>query len=333
MKHRVTTGLSYVMVLGFVLVFHLELLGSGFWGSEFWGNGPLGNGPLGNGPRGQTDDRPKRLREIRQSISKLKPIHKKQAKPQPGDWLAEHKEPGQTYQQYSRSRPITLTRARNKIYVQPLGDFSEKQKQLVKISSEFLSIYFNCEVKILDEMGLDKIADEAKRVNPDWGQKQILTTHILYKTLAPALPEDAAALIAFTPSDLWPGQGWNFVFGQASYRNRVGVWSFYRHGKVDGTAAEFGTCLRRTLKVASHETGHMFSIQHCIHYQCNMQGSNSLAEADRQPMYLCPECHAKVMWATGCDPVKRFTNLVAFCKKYQLKDEQAFFQKSLDRLR
>ena len=48
--------------------------------------------------------------------------------------------------------------------------------------------------------------------------KQILTTHVLGEVLKPRLPKDAAAYIAFTASDLWPGEGWNFVFGQATLR-------------------------------------------------------------------------------------------------------------------
>ena len=38
------------------------------------------------------------------------------------------------------------------------------------------------------------------------------------------LPKDAFAFVAFTSSDLWPGEGWNFVFGQASMEGRIGVW-------------------------------------------------------------------------------------------------------------
>ncbi|MEC9094528.1 MAG: archaemetzincin [Planctomycetota bacterium] len=274
---------------------------------------------------------PERLREIRKVISKIKPIHSKQEKPQPGQWLDQHKEPGQSFLQYSRSRPIVLTRSRNKIYVQPIGGFTLKQKELVKTNAEFLSIYFNCETRILSALAVEEIPQEAKRIHPRWGDKQILTTYVLDEVLSPALPRDAAALIAFTASDLWPGENWNFVFGQASLRNRVGIWSFYRHGKIDGTPEESKLCLKRTLKVATHETGHMFSINHCIHYRCNMQGSNSLSESDQQPISLCPECHAKVMWATGFDPKERYARLVEFCIKHDLQAALAFYRKSLKR--
>ena len=281
----------------------------------------------------ETRQRGERLREIKQTSNRIRSLHSRQEKPMPGEWLAEHREPGQTFAQYSRSRPITLTQTRKFLYVQPIGDFSPPQEKLVNISSEFLSIYFNCRVKILDGIGLDRIPQKAQRVHPRWGDRQILSTYVLDEILAPALPEDAAAMIAFTSSDLWPGRNWNYVFGQASLRQRVGVWSFYRHGRLDGSDEEFRTCLKRTLKVATHETGHMFSINHCIHYRCNMQGSNSLPESDRQPIYLCPECHAKVMLATGFAPPERYRKLVKFCRQYRMNEAAVFYEQSLEKLK
>src|SRR5690606_22427518 len=109
---------------------------------------------------------------------------------------------------------------------------------------------------------------------------QILSGYVIDRLLAPRLPPDAAAYVSFTASDLWPGDGWNFVFGQASLRDRVGVWSVARYGDPAGGAAAFRQVLRRTLKVAVHETGHMFSMRHCTAYQCVMNGVNNQDESD-----------------------------------------------------
>ena len=94
--------------------------------------------------------------------------------------------------------------------------------------------------------------------------------------LKPHRPIDAVAVLGLTAEDLWPGDDWNFVFGQASLSERVGVWSLHRNGNVDGSVDEQRLFLRRTLKTAVHETGHMLSIPHCIAFQCGMNGSNSL---------------------------------------------------------
>ena len=39
-------------------------------------------------------------------FQRLLPLHAKLGPPQPGEWLAEHEEPGQSYQQYLRGRPV-----------------------------------------------------------------------------------------------------------------------------------------------------------------------------------------------------------------------------------
>jgi archaemetzincin len=127
-----------------------------------------------------------------------------------------------------------------------------------------------------------------------------------------------------------PGPGWNFVFGLASVKHRVGVWSIYRNGNPEESPDAFRTALRRTIKTATHETGHMFSIGYCIAYNCNMCGSNHREESDRHPLYLCPECHAKVHWATGADMKQRFRALRDFMKKHGFDKDAAFYERSLE---
>jgi len=262
-------------------------------------------------------------------FERLLPLHTKLGPPQPHDWLVEHKEPGQSYSQYLRSQPIRVDKQRRVIYVQPLGEFDSAQRKVLDRTAEFLGIYFQLPVKVRDDLSLDVIPREARREHPTWHVKQILSTYVLDKVLRPRLPTDACAYIALTTSDLWPGRGWNFVFGQASLSERVGVWSIARNGDLHGNGTEFRSCLLRTLKTASHETGHMFSMQHCTFYECNMCGSNHREEADRRPLWLCPHCLAKLCHATGADPILRFKDLAAFSKRAGLKAEQEFYEKSL----
>lgn len=272
-------------------------------------------------------------RRAEATIAKLKPLHEVKRKPKPGDWLAQHKEAGQTFSQYLKSRPATPIGKRIVIYVQPLGLFTKQQRDIVELSAEYLGIYMNRPVKILEDLPLSVIPQKARRVHPQWKVKQILTTYVLHDVLKPRLPKDAAAYIAFTATDLWPGRGWNFVFGQATFRDRVGVWSINRNGDPSTDADAFRLCLRRTLKIATHETGHMFSIPHCTAYECNMCGSNHAEESDSQPLYLCPECHAKISWATAADPVARYERLAEFCEQHGLKAEQTYFRKAISVLK
>ncbi len=263
------------------------------------------------------------------AFQRLLPLHTKLGPPQPHDWLAEHEEPGQSYAQYVGGQPNRVGKQRRTIYVQPLGEFDPAQRKVLERTAEFLGIYFQLPVKVRDDLSLDVIPAAARREHPTWHVKQILSTYVLDKVLRPRLPADACAYIALTASDLWPGEGWNFVFGQASLSERVGVWSIARNGDPHGGDAEFRACLLRTLKTASHETGHMFSMQHCTLYECNMCGSNHREEADRRPLWLCPHCLAKLCYATGADPVRRFKDLAAFSKRAGLQAEEAFYEKSL----
>jgi archaemetzincin len=274
-----------------------------------------------------------RVRQLRAVAEKLKPLHRPLGRPQPGDWLASHPEPGQTFLEYLACQPVRPVGTRRVIYVQPLGDFTKKQREIVDLSAEYMSRYFNRPVRIREDIPLSVIPARARRVHPDWGEKQILTSYVLNDVLRPKLPRDAAAYIAFTASDLWPGEGWNFVFGQATLRHRVGVWSIHRNGDPEAGDDEFRLCLKRTLKTATHETGHMFSMRHCIAYQCNMCGSNHRAESDRQPLYLGPECLAKVCWATGADPIDRFIGLASFCRKHELQQEAEYYEKAIEILK
>ncbi len=261
-------------------------------------------------------------------IRKLRPLHKTITKPGPHDWLAQHRENGQTFKQYVASRPVTLAAKRRVIYIQPLGDFTDSQRRIVSLTSEFMGSFYNTSVVVREDLPLSVIPQKARRKHPSWGMRQILSTYVLHDVLEPRLPDDAVAYLAFTASDLWPGAGWNFVFGQASLRERVGVWSIYRNGDPDESEDTFRLCLRRTIKTAVHETGHMFSMKHCILYECGMCGSNHREESDRRPVWFCPECVAKVWWATGADPVRRYGQLEKFCEKNGLKEEARFFKKS-----
>ncbi|MEM7165115.1 MAG: archaemetzincin [Planctomycetota bacterium] len=261
-------------------------------------------------------------------IARLEPLHERLGPPQPGDWLTDHPEEGQTFAQYLLCDPKLPTTQRRKIYVQPLGDFTTSQRQIVDKTADFLGRYFALPVVVQPDLPMDVIPENARRVHPSWGVKQILSTYVLHELMAPRLPADAAAAIALTATDLWPGRGWNFVFGQASLRQRVGVWSMNRNGDPDASDAAFRLCLLRTLKTATHETGHMFSVLHCTAYECNMCGSNHREESDRRPVALCPECVAKICWGCDVDPVARFDSLVEFCETEGLADEADFYRRS-----
>jgi archaemetzincin len=156
---------------------------------------------------------------------------------------------------------------------------------------------------------------------------------VLDDLLRPERPDDALAYLCFTASDLWPGQGWNFVFGQANLRQRVGVWSLYRKGNPSGDEDSFRTCLRGGLDGTEHETGHILTLKHCTAWECGMNGSNSLEESDGRPLPFCPVCLRKLCWNLQVEPAAYLARLGAFCARQGFAAEANWYEQARALLR
>jgi len=245
-------------------------------------------------------------------------------KPTADEWLATFKEDGQTFEQYVNGNPVLPSPERTTLYIQPIGKFDKKRLKIIQVSVEYMQKFFDLPVKLMTEKRFEEpLSLKNYRTNQFTKNRQILTSFILEEILQPDLPKDAAALIAFTNEDLFPDKKTNYVFGQASLKNRVGVWSLSRLDNY----ANFEKFLKRTLKVAVHETGHMFSFAHCTKYECVMSGTNHLGETDRHPIDVCPECMAKICWMSDYEPKKRYENLAEFCKTHNLKKDSDEFSR------
>ncbi|MEJ7860093.1 MAG: archaemetzincin [Pyrinomonadaceae bacterium] len=244
------------------------------------------------------------------------------SKPKPDEWLANFKEDGQTFEQYINSSPLLPTADRKILYIQPLGKFDQNQMKIIELTADYMRVFFNLPVKLLNVKTFAKpLSLKNFRIDKFSQDSQIRTGYILDEVLLPELPPDASALIAFTNEDLYPEDNFRYVFGQANLKNRVGVWSLFRLQKF----ADFEQFLTRTLKIAVHEIGHLFSIKHCTKYECVMSGTNHLAETYKRPIDACPECMAKICWMTGYEPQKRYEHLAEFSKKSGLKKESDEF--------
>ncbi len=266
----------------------------------------------------------KEIQELRAAMKKVEPFFAPMGKPEAYDWLGSHTEPGQTFDEYLDSDPTKPTKERQKIYVLPLGTFTPQQKEIIATTAGYLAAFYDLSVEQMPRREL-KAAFPNVRQNRLLNTRQIKTGHILKDILPKILPADAAALIAFTNEDLYPDDSMNYVFGQASLENRVGVWSLKRLE----LKADRATFLLRTLKIAAHETGHMFSMRHCTKYECVMSGTNHIGETDRRTVDACPECTAKVCWLSDIDIVARYKKLAEFCRKNSLLKEAREFERKI----
>ena len=231
-----------------------------------------------------------------------------------GDWLESQPENGETFEQYLESNPTLPSEKRKTIYIQPVGNFSPAQQKVIGQVADYMKAFYNLPVVLRNGQPLGDVPTELKRLRYP-NNLQIRTAYFIDDILPKLLPDDAAALICLTSNDLYPGETWNYVFGQASLEKRVGVWSLWRLSDDNGKPASQDLLLARTLKIAMHETGHMFSMRHCTKYECLMSGTNHLQETDRRPLEPCPECVAKVSWAMNYPLADRYKRLAAFWKK------------------
>jgi archaemetzincin len=238
-----------------------------------------------------------------------------------GDWLEGHPEGGQTFAEYLTANPTLPTSERQTIYIQPIGTFTGEQKKILQLTADYMAAFYGFPVRLIPEKKLGIVPATMTRTQYP-NNRQVRTGYFLNTLLPKMLPSDATAFLCFTDSDLYPDDKWNYVFGQASLEGRIGVYSLFRLRHNPRLRETIETFLDRTIKIAMHETGHMFSMRHCTKYECLMSGTNHLAETDRRPLDVCPECMAKLAWGLKYDPVERYKALAAFWAKNGRPEEE-----------
>jgi archaemetzincin len=249
--------------------------------------------------------------------------------PDIGDWLMDHKEYGQTYDEYLRGGVIPVEGIRDTIYLAPLacGEKGNLDEGFVKSLLIICEAYFyGMKVKILDKK-IDLMKYEIDIRQYDENKLQINANQILMY-LYKDLPSDAHCLISFTDKDLYndndvikprnyidkPNENiiinpfTNFCYGLSSSKNKVGVFSFARYDPLfysnivvkdspkqqEKLMKYFFILLKRACKVIVKEISHMFGLKNCTFFTCNMNGFNSMEEFDRRPIELCPVCLRKL---------------------------------------
>jgi archaemetzincin len=226
-----------------------------------------------------------------------------------GEWLAHFHEPGQSYGEYVRSDPNRRTPQRGRLHLLPYHDLSPLHRSVLVDTRALVAAFFDSEVVVLPTQRVSPQAWSSAR--GQWDAELVADDQL------ERVPDDSLGVLGLMGGDLWAGQ-LRFVFGIGRFRERVGVHSLHRYGEDRRVLTE------RAFKLASHELGHMFGIEHCVFYECVMNGVNSLAELDESSPHLCPVCHEKLRHALGFDAAERYEQLASVYASHDMTDEAAF---------
>jgi len=276
---------------------------------------------------GSLDELPEHVRKAFLPSGDFEPV----PAPDPSDWLAVHHETDQTFADFVRSQPNKPDAIRNTVYLQPLEDFETGKAPPLQKLAQFAGAFVSMHVQTLSPWTASR-KRITTRTNPYTRQPQLLTRDILLY-LEQILPNNAFCAVGITMRDLYPAPSWNFVFGEASIHDRVGVFSFARYDPrfygINAADAD-ALLLRRSCKVLAHETSHMFGIQHCTFFNCLMNGSNHLDESDRRPLHLCPLDLRKLHYSIGFNVEHRYRLLLEFSRSAGFRDEVRWLEKRLE---
>ena len=184
------------------------------------------------------------------------------------------------------------------------------------------------------------------------GHMQLRVQSVL-TTLKMYIPNDAFFVMALTMYDLYESPSDLFVAGMAAGNHRVGVFSFYRYhplcsfstefwydvvisrkedDKDNSTVSSATLLLQRSCKLLVHEIAHLLGVDHCIWYECCMNGSGHLSEDFRQPMFLCPVDLRKLQTLCGFDVATRYQAMKKFFDEHGFVEESKWLHKRLEYL-
>ena len=112
---------------------------------------------------GPTTGLPKTLQRAFDPADHFEPI----PAPGPSDWLANHPEPGQTFEQYRRERVNRPDKIRRKLYLQPLGAFYNARGTAIRLRQGSNStqvsvrdgVFYNCDQALVNWCDLTSVAD------------------------------------------------------------------------------------------------------------------------------------------------------------------------------
>ena len=151
-----------------------------------------------------------------------------------------------------------------------------------KIVAAHISGYYNLEARVLPPRGHPASAFDQQRLQYNAGT--------ILKIIEAASYEGCLKIVGIVNVDIFVPI-FEHVYGEARQGGRHAIVSLYRlapRRRAPADAAE--SLFERTAKVALHELGHLFNLEHCDDPQCLMHFSGALQDLDSLAFSLCRYC-------------------------------------------
>ena len=253
---------------------------------------------------------------LKKALKTAEAFHNPIYAPEEDDWLSNEEEKGQTFNQFLYDRYNLMSINRNIIYINPLQEMP--QQFLDNLLLYCQSFFYPMKVTIINVVSLQSLKVKS-RINQYSKKIQYHAGQINSKTVKYA-PNDAHCMISILLDDLYPESSWNYVFGLATYDERVGVFSFARFSSSFENKNETinfdNYLLYCSCSTLTHEICHTFGIDHCIYYTCLMNGCNNMEETKKQTLYECPVCLRKLQYSIGFDILERYKKMLSVTKMF-----------------
>jgi len=173
----------------------------------------------------------------------------------------------------------TLGETKMEIEIIPFGQIESAVLDHLKVN---LTEVFKAQISIGETQASPEYAYNQKR-----GQYY---SSLILRNLLKLKENKEKKILAIIDQDLYVLE-LNFVFGEADPLDNICLISITRlHQSYYGLAENEDLFLKRTLKEAVHELGHLLGLRHCLDPGCVMHFSNSLADTDRKDYRFCKNC-------------------------------------------
>lgn len=158
----------------------------------------------------------------------------------------------------------------------------ETPELVQKVMAAHISSYYNLPTRILGPRRLPDYAFDKQRLQYNAGT--------LLQNIETRPSGGCFKIVGILNVDIFVPI-FNHVYGEARQGGRHAIVSLHRLGhNLNGSSVAQNSLYDRAAKVALHELGHLFNLQHCDDQKCLMHFSGALKDLDSLSFNLCRYC-------------------------------------------